>query len=152
MSIKQTSYTYPVLNGQYQAGWNNNQNLIKNTHLLCMLLQVLKVLIKIIKKKKKTLWPLFMDGDSTASRLEPLRGGYNSFYCCFTPPYTLVDITFYKFLKLHSTLSEKFWRLDGSRVLGRICDIFLYLCCKKYGTFLITFYWYLFNGMFSLCS
>ena len=128
MSIKQTSYTYPVLNRQYQAGWNNNQNLIKNTHLLCMLLQVLKVLIKII------------------------RYSYNSFSCCFTPPYTSVDITFYKFLKLHSTLSEKFWRLDGSRILGRICDIFLYLCCNKYRTFLITFYWYLFNGMFSLCS
>ena len=40
----------PVLNGQYQAGWNTNQNQIENIHLFDILFQVLKVLlIKIYK-------------------------------------------------------------------------------------------------------
>ena len=29
--LSKPSHSSPVLNGQYQAGWNNNQNLMKNT-------------------------------------------------------------------------------------------------------------------------
>ena len=48
-SVKQNSPP-PVLNEQYQAGWNTNQNQIENIHLFDILFQVLKVLlIKIYK-------------------------------------------------------------------------------------------------------
>ena len=56
-------------NGQYLAGWDINQNQIKNIRLFYILLQSLKVLLK---KENK------------------IRYSYQFFSCCFTsPPRTL---------------------------------------------------------------
>ena len=74
----------PVVNGQYQDGWNTNQNQMKNTTFLHCISQLLRVLLK------KNLW-------DTATRS----------FICFVLHFTPADIIFHRFLELHSTLSEK---------------------------------------------
>ena len=74
-----------VLKGQYQNGWNINQNQIKNTIFLHCISQLLRVL------RKKDL-------QDTATR---------SLISCFILHFTPEDIIFHRFLELYSTLSEK---------------------------------------------
>ena len=88
------SPTPPVLKGQYQDGQNTNQNQKKNTCRFYIVFQVLKVLlIKICKIQSLDL--LFI----------VVFNLLLSFYLLLA--FTIADIIFHKFLKLHSELSEK---------------------------------------------
>ena len=89
----------PVLNGQYQNGYNTNLNQMKNT-CPCNVFQVLKVLLY------ENLY---------------VRSSHQIFcFLLFLLAFTSADIIFHTFLELHSTLSEKkrflsqlflFWRI-----------------------------------------